>query len=80
MLNRLRNAWRIAGMADAIVVDRASLSSGEEEKALKEPGAVVTPLGDGGAVFFGEPTEKERLDHERSEAGTLPWYERLKDL
>lgn len=63
--------------------------SKKDPKALKvledltaEQLAVVPDAneGDGKAVFFGEPTEKELLDFQREEDGTKPWYDRLKNL
>lgn len=80
MFSRIRRAWKIAGMSDVAVVDKSLLSEKESEALSEAPGVVETPIGDGNAEFFGDPTAKDELEHQREEDGTAPWYKRIKDL
>lgn len=79
-ITRIKRAWALSKLPNAIVFDESKLSD-DQLKALQNSGGVVQlpqePIGDGNAVFFGEPTEKEELEHQRELEGTDKWYKRL---
>jgi len=83
MFKRIRKAWKISKQLEDIVDDVAidiELPEGGLRKGKLDL-KVIEPLGDGKAVFFsGEPTPEEELEYQREQAGTLPWYKRLKNM
>ncbi len=82
-INRIKKAWALSKVGEVIYFDPSKLNE-QQLKELKESGGVVQlptePIGDGDAVFIGEPTEEEQKDFEREERGEKGWYDRLKKL
>lgn len=80
---RIKRAWALSKLPNAVVFDESKLSD-EQLETLKNSGGVVQlpqePIGDGNAVFFGDPTEEEELQHKRELEGTDKWYKRIGKL
>lgn len=74
MLQRIKRLW---------LLSKKDPKALEILESLKPEQLAVIPdaeIGDGKAVFFGEPTPEDQLEHEREEKGMKPWFDRLKEL
>lgn len=86
MIKRIKRAlkiWKAAKHQDVLVSKEKLTDEQLQEVAKLLPGGEIVkagPLGDGKAVFFGEPTPEEQLEFEREERGEKKWYDRLKRL
>lgn len=74
MLKRIKRMWQLSKKDPKALAVLENLS--EEQLALVPD----EEIGDGKAVFFGEPTDKDYEEFKREEEGTAPWYKRLKQL
>lgn len=77
MFKRLKTAWKLSKTPEVgilAMMEAKQKALDDAEKAIRENTASI---GDGNAVFFGEPDEKEELEYERELEGTLPWYKRI---
>ena len=68
IFQRIRNLWRLS---DAIIVEQGAKHDSITIQAVE---------GDGKAEFLGEGTQEEFLEQQREDAGTKPWYDRLKRM
>lgn len=81
MFKRLKNAWKIAKDNDQkSVVDMIAWKQKQLDEAMAAIRENEVSIGDGKAVFFGEPTPEDELEFEREKNGTKPWLDRLKKL
>lgn len=70
------NAYKIAKMTGKVVV----MAKDVNDIKTFDKKDILDNVGDGKAEFFGEPTPEDEKEFERSEKGTKPWYDRLKNL
>lgn len=90
MFKRIRKAWYLAGEKEQTLdLLKKAIDDGVIAWAQKTDDAFINTAklllekpveGDGKAEFFSEPTPEEELEYQREQAGTLPWYKRIKNM